>query len=303
MALFKIFRGDKADLPGGWDEENEVVQDTTKLHDGYAYFCADTGELFIDADLSTDGSGLKRIQVNALAAKKLSDGTTTIEIDDIVLKTEPLVRYNAAGGATLTLNAVLVGNGTDTVKLIPADLGAFYVEDTTEGPKFGVLPVAQGGIGAATLTQGGILQGNGTNAVSAITGTGVLYAATDGAPQFGVAPISVGGTGGNTKADARNNLEVYSKTEIDTNATTKAFATTLTVAGWQADGEGFMQEWKETTLQCGKNHDVPPEVTFTSNREEYNKIDYATAESGKGIKFYTSKKPAEDIGIIIIDQL
>lgn len=294
MSLFKVYRGTKEVLP-------------KTLHDGYAYFCADTGEFFIDVDLSSDGSGLKRVQVNALAATQLSDGTTTVDIDDIVLTTDPVVKYDNSDGATLTLNAVLVGNGTDTVKIIPANLGAFFVDVANGEPKFGVLPVGQGGIGASTLEDGGILKGNGTNAVSAVSGVGVLYSATKGAPQFGIAPLTVGGTGSNSAAGARSNLDVYSKKEVDdtlASATTVSYTHTLVVNSWLANPDGgFVSTWTESKLQCGKNHDVPPEITFTSNRDEYNKITSAVAESGIGIKFYIDNKPSEDISIIIIDQM
>lgn len=303
MALFKIYRGDKSALPGGADG----LTPTNKLHDGYAYFCVDTGELFIDVDLVGDGTGLKRVQVNALAAKYLYDGTTKIEIDDIVLNNEPLVKYDATGGETLTLNAVLVGNGTDTVKLIPADLGAFFVDVANGEPRFGVLPVAQGGIGTGTLTDGGILKGNGTDAVTSLTGTGVLFAATAGAPQFGIAPLTAGGTGGNSAKSARDNLEVYSKTEVDNalkNATTVSYPFTLVPTGWVANGsDGYVYTYANAALKCGKTGDVCPIITFTSNRDEYNKIGYATAEAGVGIKFYIDKVPTEDISIIIIDLL
>lgn len=324
MSLFKVYRGNKQALP-------------TTMHDGYAYFCADSGEFFIDVDLSSDGTGLQRVQINALAASQLTDGVTTIDVDDIVLTTDPVVKYNSADGATLTLNAVLVGNGTDTVKLIPASLGAFFVDSTTDGPKFGVLPVAQGGIGVNTLAEGGILKGNGTGSIQTVSGTGVLYAATEGAPQFGVAPLAAGGTGGTDAATARTNLDVYSKTEVDTqianaevdaytktemdtklgaiysktevdeklaDATTVAYTTTLATSGWQTNADGgYVLTYSNSSLKCGAAHDVPPQITYTSNREEYNKIESATAESGVGIKFYIDEVPANDIGIIIIDHL
>ena len=305
MALFKIYRGDRDDLPGGAD--GKTPEGTNKLHDGWAYFCMDTGELFIDADFG-GSTGLKRVQVNALAATKLSNGTDTIEIDDIVLTSDTIdVEHGGTGRDTLTLNAVLVGNGTDIVKMIPANLGAFFVDTVNGEPKFGVLPVGQGGIGANTLTNGGILKGNGTNAVTALVGTGALYAATSGAPQFGNLPLTMGGTGGNSAASARTNLSVYSKDEVDqalANATTVAYSTTLEAAEWVANSDGgFVYTYANTALKCGKNHDVPPEVTFTSNREEYNKINYAMADAGVGIKFYIDKVPTDDIGIIVIDQL
>lgn len=298
MALFKVYRGDSSLLPGG-----KNPTDPAKLHDGYAYFCADTGEFFIDVDLSGNGTDLKRVQLNALAATKLSNSTKTVEIDDLVLTSDTIVKYDGS----LTLNGVLVGNGTDTVKVIPATLGAFFVSDTDEGPKFGVLPVAQGGLGANTLVKGGIILGNEDNPVSTLTGTGVLYATTAGAPQFGVAPLIAGGTGGNSAPSARANLEVYSKKEVDDkliDATTVAYTFTLAESDWADDPSGgYVIAYPNTDLKCGANNDVPPEITFTSNREEYNKIDYAMAEPGVGIKFYISNIPSGDIDIIIIDHM
>lgn len=317
MALFKIYRGDSSNLPGGkdgWTAPDGITKLAEhKMHDGYAYFCADTGEFFIDVDLSIDHSALKRVQINALAATKLSDGTTTIEIDDIVLKSDIIdVEHGGTGRSSLTLNAVLIGDGTNKVKLIPATLGAFFVDTTNGAPKFDVLPVGQGGIGANTLESGGILQGNGTNAISTVSGTGVLYAATKGTPQFGVAPISVGGTAATSKQGARNNLEVYSKDEVNaalSDATTVAYTTTLVPSGWTAEGDGFVYTYANADLKCGKDGKtdiakaVPPLITFSSNREEYNKIDKAIATPGTGIKFYIEKKPTEAISIIIIDQM
>jgi len=308
MALFKIYRGDRANLPGGWDAEKQTVVDSSKLHDGFAYFCADTGELFIDVDLVGNGSALKRMQVNALAATKLSNGTDTIEIDDIVLTTDIIdVEHGGTGRNSLTLNAVLVGDGTNQAKLIPANLGAFYV-DTDEGePKFGVLPVTLGGIGTGTLENGGILRGNGANAVSALSGVGVLYSTTKGAPQFGVAPLSVGGTAASDAKGARENLDVYSKDEVNAElakATTVSYPHTILVGDWIEDAGAFVATWNEAKLQCGKAHNVSPLITYTSNKDEYSKISYANADyENHQIKFYIDKRPSENIGILIIDQM
>ena len=51
MALFKVLRGNRSNLDSF---------DIVPFHDGYAYFCADTGEFFIDCE--TD-KGNQRIQV------------------------------------------------------------------------------------------------------------------------------------------------------------------------------------------------------------------------------------------------
>lgn len=261
MALFRIYRGDKANLPGGWDEEKQTPTDTSKMKDGNAYFCADTGEFFIDVDLAKkdEPSQLKRVQINALAATKLSKGETTVEIDDLVLTSDLVVKYSGEATTGLQLNAVLVGTGTDVVKVIPATLGAFYVSDLETGPEFGIIP------------------------------------------------LTAGGTGGNDAETARANLEVYSTDEVDNklkDATTVSYTTVLTVDDWKEDlSSGYVWEYQNKNLKCGAKGNVPPEITFTSNRDEYNDIDSAMAEPGVGINFYISEKPQEDIGIIIIDQL
>lgn len=56
MALFKVYRGNESNLP-------------TAMNDGYAYFCTDTGNFYIDWD---NGTGiLSRAQINARSAVNL----------------------------------------------------------------------------------------------------------------------------------------------------------------------------------------------------------------------------------------
>lgn len=268
MALFKVYRGDSTALPGGKDgwtdaSGNRLAQH--KMVDGYAYFCTDTGEFFIDVDFK--GSvGLVRKQITSLSAEKLhkkdSSGDITLEIDNIVQTSDIIdVEHGGTGVTSLAVGGVVIGGPNET--------------DGTPGP------------------------------VQTISGKGVLYAATAGAPNFvDILPLTAGGTGGNDAESARDNLEVYSKNDVDKNATTKAWEYTLTVAGWTADpAGGYVQEYSNALLQCGAAHNVPPEITFKTNRDEYNKIESAMAESGVGIKFYIKEVPAKDIDIIIIDQL
>lgn len=181
MPLFKAYRGNKADLPGGWNEELQKPNDESKMHDGYVYFCADTGEFFVDVDLSGNGSDLKRVPITALTAARLSNGERTIDVDNL-----------------------------------------------------------------------------------------------------------------------------YSKEELDDKlkeSTTVAYTTTLVHTAWNNLNNEYMLNYENKELKCGAAGNVPPEITFTSNREEYSKIDRAIAEPGVGIKFYISDLPEEDIGIIIIDNL
>ena len=112
MSLFKIYKGQASDL------------DQIPRHEGYAYFCEDTGNFFIDVSNSS------RVQINAFSAQKLSKDTTTIEVDDIFLKNmTATVAQGGTGQATLTTNALIVGNGTNAVKMISLDSGAITIGD------------------------------------------------------------------------------------------------------------------------------------------------------------------------------
>lgn len=258
MALFKIFRGPEANL------------NSVPLHEGYAYFTEDKGNLFID--ISNEEGG--RLQVNAYAAQVLSNGITEIDVDDIFLKNMTVaVAQGGTGHDTLTVNALLVGNGTEAVKMIEIAAGSLVV-------------------------------GNAENGVAGLQGTGALYAATAGAPQFGTLPLSVGGTGATNAAMARTNLDVYSKAETDdqiSESTSIAYTTTLSAGNWILNGDMYTQTYSNTGLTCGKAGNVPPIVTYTSNLDEYSKIDHADATVGTGITFYIKEKPQSDIALVIID--
>lgn len=268
MALFRIFKGPEEGL------------DAVPKHEGYAYFTTDKGNFYIDISSDTIIDGVNqedgiRVQVNAKGAQGIIDsGGNLVDIDDLMLADAKIeVDQGGTGLQTLTLNAILIGNGTNAVKMKKIDEGALVIGDTTDG-------------------------------IAGLTGVGALYALADGAPQFDILPIEIGGTGATTKAGARQQLEVYSKTEIDTElekATTMAWATTLYSAGWIDDGNIFTYVYNNADITCGKNGNVPPIITYTSNLEEYSKIDEANATPGTGITFKASKKPEADIGIIITD--
>lgn len=262
MALFKILRG----------SEETFNTEHVPLHEGWAYF-TDKNFLYIDVGNSSDAD---RKPVNAYAAKVLlaQNGQTEVRVEDLVLQDDMLeVTQGGTGHESLELNALLVGNGEEAVKLVKVDDGSLVVGDEEAG-------------------------------VRGLRGTGALYAPTEGNPTFGTLPISAGGTGGGDVAAARCSLDVYSKDETDNNigtATTKAYTATLTVDGWTGQEGAYTQSVSITTLTCGKNHNVPPIVTFTSNLEEYSKIDKAEATEGVGITFTTAEKPQEAIGIIVTD--
>jgi len=256
MALFKINRGSEANLPA------------TKT-DGYAYFCSNTGNFFIDANMGTESSpDVQRIQLNALAAQKLSDGTTTIEIDNVMLKTDvATVAQGGTGLATLTLNGVLVGNGTDSVKLVSTASGAMYATTTGGEPQFGTLPVAQGGTG-------------GTDAAAARTNLSVYS---------------------KTETDSADTTIKNSVTKI----TPRQWQLSLSASAWTTSSSGGY-EWNHanTSVTCGNDGSFSPHIAPLdgTNLTEYYKITSAEATPGTGIVFKAAeKKPEETVTVIIQD--
>ena len=67
-------------------------------------------------------------------------------------KVQP-VSLGGTGKTTNTSNSVLVGNGTDAVKNVATANGAFYATAVNGAPKFGTLPIAQGGTGKTTALE------------------------------------------------------------------------------------------------------------------------------------------------------
>lgn len=206
-----------------------------------------------------------RIDVKVSQLIKTVNGEVTfVDVDDVLI---------AADNSGLTKNAILVGGENNTVRAI-------------------------------AIAAGSVVIGDATNGVKGINGTGALYATTSGAPSFGTLPISAGGTGATTAAAARTNLDVYSKGETNNKideVTTLAYSATLAQASWVQSGDTYTYTYSNTNLKCGKNGNVPPIITWTSNQDDYNKIDDAQATVGTGIIFTANKAIEGDIGIIIVD--
>lgn len=72
-----------------------------------------------------------------LSASKITTGTLTVS-------------RGGTGKATHVTNAILTGNGTDTINNIATASGAFYATGANVAPNFGTLPIAQGGTGTST---------------------------------------------------------------------------------------------------------------------------------------------------------
>lgn len=186
-----------------------------------------------------------------------------IDVDDVLI----------ADADGVTKNAILVGGDNNTVK-------------------------------AVAIADGSLMVGNTENGVAGLNGTGALYASTLGAPQFGTLPITAGGTGATSAAAARTNLDVYSKKEVGEKVdevTTLAYTTTLAASNWVASEDLYTYTYTNTELKCGKNGNVPLIISYTSNKDDWSKIDSAEATAEQGIIFTSSKAIEGDIGIVIID--
>ena len=200
------------------------------------------------------------------ASTLIKNNGTDIEFIDV-----DEVLYSPDG---ITKNALLVGGDGNTVRAIAIDAGALVIGDAANG-------------------------------VAGLRGTGALHATVSGTPKFGTLPIEAGGTNATTAADARTNLEVYSKNETDNRigaATSVIYTATLSASGWTGnDTDGYTYSYANTAIRCGKDGNVHPIITYVDNRKEYSNISGAEATVGVGIVFTSPSKPENNIAISIID--
>lgn len=206
--------GTVADVPYGELPTVEIVEDETGDQDYLFNFGLPQG---IEGPKGDDGD------IASITNTGDYVGITNIESDT----TDPHILLVTHGGIPTTditsgtfevnqggtgknehiVNSILTGNGTDALNNISTTNGAFYATSEGGAAQFGILPTAQGGTGLTT-NPSMIVNLNSSNAADVLTAT----------PQPGVSgtlSLTNGGTGATTAADARTNLEVYSKTEID----------------------------------------------------------------------------------------
>lgn len=139
-------------------------------------------------------------------------GTTRVltvpDADATVLTTNAAVTVaqGGTGATTLTLNNVLLGNGTSAPQFVaPSTSGNVLMSNGTTWSSTAIsgLTVSQGGTGASTLTANGVLIGNGTSAVTATApGTSGNVLMSNGTSWASTAisglTVAQGGTGAST---------------------------------------------------------------------------------------------------------
>ena len=88
------------------------------------------------------------VPVYSLVVDGLTPKNLTTLLDEYALPIE----HGGTGASELTTNAVLLGNGTSSVKQKTTANGAMFATGTGVEPSFGILPIAQGGTGATSAT-------------------------------------------------------------------------------------------------------------------------------------------------------
>lgn len=205
--------------------KSKVAASTKVLADGQPLYETDTNKLKV-GDGSTEAKSLPYVKVDT--DSELSS-TSTNPVQNKVVNTALAGKSNTSHTHTLnnldgTLGASKGGTGADlsgaaanavvckassgqNLATVSTVNGAFYATGTNATPKFGTLPVAEGGTGATSATAArtnlGFTYGTAEPTTAPSTGNGTVYfMEDDGSPLS----IAEGGTGASTASAARTNL-------------------------------------------------------------------------------------------------
>lgn len=206
--------GTVVDVPYGDSPTVEIVEDRTGNQDYLLNFGlpqgtkGDKGEPGDIADINNTGGyvGITNIESDITDPHILlvtHGGIPTTDVTSGIFG----VSRGGTGKNEHIVNSILTGNGTGALNNISTTNGAFYATSAGGTAQFGTLPIAQGGTGLTT-NPSMIVDLNSSNAAD-------VFAATPQPGVSGTLGLTNGGTGATTAADARTNLDVYSKTEID----------------------------------------------------------------------------------------
>lgn len=205
--------------------KSKVAASTKVLADGQPLYETDTNKLKV-GDGSTEAKSLPYVKVDT--DSELSS-TSTNPVQNKAVNTALAGKSDTSHTHTLnnlngTLGASKGGTGADlsgaaanavvckassgqNLATVSTANGAFYATGTNATPKFGTLPVAEGGTGATSATAArtnlGFTYGTAEPTATPSTGNGSVYfMEDDGSPLS----IAEGGTGASTAANARANL-------------------------------------------------------------------------------------------------
>lgn len=184
------------------------ASDKTKL-DGI-----DTGanKTIVDSALSSTSTNPVQNKVvnTALAGKSNTSHTHTLNnLDGTLGASKGGTGADLSGAAA---NAVVCkASSGQNLATVSTAKGAFYATGANATPKFGTLPIAEGGTGATSASSArtnlGFTYGTAEPTGTPSTGNGAIYfMEDDGTPL----PIAEGGTGASTAAGARANLGLSS---------------------------------------------------------------------------------------------
>lgn len=290
MALFKPYSGTSAELA------------QVPVHDGYAYFTTD------DSKLSVDINGT-RYSANAKNADGLVDGDGSLTADGIknlinnlAINTINITYDDTSSRYIGTLVNPADGIG-DLVKLHfidraviePPDM-CFYMNDTQ---------YFFGDMLGRVLRKQSYYEG--------------VYLAfhTIHAKGFHLFCI-LNMFGEDSETTLRNNLEVYSKTEVDHKLadinveTYKPYTITVSSSGWTTDGTtgNYKYVYTNTALKCGSDGNMAPIISYENDStspvssaalDDYAKIYNAVCTAGVGITFYANAAVTNTLTLKILD--
>ena len=168
------------------------------------------------------------------------------------------VANGGTGKITNTNNAILVGNGSDTIKNVATKAGAFFATATDGAAQFNTLPVAYGGTGRTSNTNNAIITGgNGTNDLKNVTTkAGAFFARdTNGQAEFDILPTEYGGTGGTySEGTATNRYNTTSKVNNFTGTiTVRKIGRICTITCYQGKLNYKDKDGNDLTLNPGSN--------------------------------------------------
>lgn len=287
MALFKPYSGTSAELA------------QVPVHDGYAYFTTD------DSKLSVDINGT-RYTANAKNADGLVDGNSILTADGI----KNLIN-------NLSINTINVtNNGTKFIGTLADDTSSVgdlvKINFASAFPSMSTIYINNVAYKMTQITK--VLR------ESAQYNNGKDYLAYhyvyQGSHYLDILNIEPA----TNMATIRNQLQVYSKTEVDNKLadvnvkTYKSYAVTISSSGWITDETtgNYKYVYTNTALKCGSDGNIPPIISFgnidetgnpapSSYLDDYANIYGASCTAGTGITFYANAAVTNTLTLKILD--